>query len=259
MATTVPGLATGLCSVTLRAHSVPEVAAVAAAAGLSCVEWGADVHVPPGDLAAARLARETGVSLGLRAASYGSYFRAGPHGSAEFAPVLASAVALGVPRIRVWAGVTGSAEASPDEIRATASATRAAAERAADAGIGLAFEYHGNTLTDTAESALRLLAEVDHPGVRTYWQPRVGMPDQDAVRDLERVLSWVDTVHAFSWWPGEQRLPLAARDGLWRGVLSVLHASGRPHDVLLEFVPGDDPGQVREDAAALLRLAGDRG
>jgi hypothetical protein len=81
------------------------------------------------------------------------------------------------------------------------------------------------------------------------------MADEEAIRDLGRVLSWVDAVHAFSWWPGEHRLPLAARDGLWRRVLALVRASGRSHDVLLEFVPGDDPDQVRADAATLLGLA----
>src|SRR5262245_17804648 len=68
-------LSLGLCSVTLRACSIDEVVAVAVGAGLECIEWGGDVHVPPGDLEAARRARSATSAAGLRVASYGSYWR----------------------------------------------------------------------------------------------------------------------------------------------------------------------------------------
>ena len=44
----------GLCSITFRDLSWPEVVAVATDAGLEGVEWGADVHVPGGDQTRAR-------------------------------------------------------------------------------------------------------------------------------------------------------------------------------------------------------------
>jgi 3-dehydroshikimate dehydratase len=50
----------GLCSVTLRDMSALDVIAVAARAGLTAIEWGADRHVQPGDLAlAAAIGRRT--------------------------------------------------------------------------------------------------------------------------------------------------------------------------------------------------------
>src|SRR5689334_25420235 len=103
-----PYLSLGVCSVTLRACSIDDVVAVAAGAGLECIEWGGDVHVPPGDLAAARHARQTTLAAGLRVASYGSYWRC----SGDFGPVLATARELGAPRVRIWAGETGSADAT---------------------------------------------------------------------------------------------------------------------------------------------------
>lgn len=42
----------GLCSVTFRALPAAEVLRLGVAAGLDCVEWGADVHAPPSDPAA---------------------------------------------------------------------------------------------------------------------------------------------------------------------------------------------------------------
>ena len=44
---------TGLCSVTFRSLPPREVVRVAAEANLDGIEWGADVHVPVGELATA--------------------------------------------------------------------------------------------------------------------------------------------------------------------------------------------------------------
>lgn len=246
----------GLCSVTLRHLPVRAVLEVAEASGLAAVEWGGDVHVPPGDIRGAAATCAAGLELGIRVASYGSYFRAGSDDLDDFAAVLATAVALGAPRVRIWAGHVGSAAATADTRRAVASVARAAAARAADAGVQLAFECHGDTLTDTAESTLALLSDVGHPAVSTYWQPPVGVSDAEAVRSLERVLPWVAAVHVFSWWPRDERQPLEAREWLWSTVFDVLRRTGLPYDALLEFVRNDDKAQVAADAAALSRLAG---
>jgi 3-dehydroshikimate dehydratase len=249
-----PKIHSGLCSVTLRQESALAVLDVAARAGLHRIEWGADVHVPPGEVRAATDVRDTGRDRGITVASYGSYYRAGSDPAEDFPAVLASAVALGAPRVRIWAGALGSAQVSADQRREVVRAIRTAAQRAADVGVTLAFEYPSGTLTDTAASTLRLLAEVDHPAVRTYWQPPLDLPDAAAVDDLRQVLPWVDAVHVFSWWPGYERLPLTARDRLWSEVFAVLGAAGRDYDALLEFVVDDDPDRVATEAASLAQL-----
>jgi 3-dehydroshikimate dehydratase len=254
MTSTEERFSAGLCSVTLRHLPVRQVVDVAAAAGLSCVEWGGDRHVPPGNTRAAALARQVGLDQGIRVASYGSYFRAGPDGADGFAAVLASAVALGAPRIRIWAGDVASAAATAQHRRAVVDVARSVAEQASDAGVRVAFEYHGGSLTDTADSAARLLQDVDHPAMGTYWQPPVAAPDAAALDGLERVLPWVAAVHVFSWWPGERRLPLDARAPLWRAVFDALHRTGRRYDTLLEFVRDDDPAHIVADGATLVRL-----
>jgi 3-dehydroshikimate dehydratase len=240
--------------VTLRRLPRDAVLDLAARAGLACVEWGGDIHVPAGDPATAARAAAESRDRNVRVASYGSYFRAGPHGAGQFAPVLASALALGATRIRIWAGDTASAQASAEQRRAVVDACRAAAARAADAGVRLAFEYHRGTLTDTAESTVRLIEEVGHPAVSTYWQPPVGLGDDDALAGLRQVLPWVSAVHVFSWWPSTERLPLDERADLWRRVFGLLHGTGRPYDALLEFVPGDSPERLVADARTLARL-----
>jgi 3-dehydroshikimate dehydratase len=236
-----PRVRPGLCSVTLRALSIEDVAGAAAAAGLEAIEWGADVHVPPGDLAAARRARDAGPAV----ASYGSYFRAGDPLD-EFERVLDTARALGAPRVRIWAGRVGSAQATAGQRAAVAEGVRAAAELAGE--IEVALEFHGGTLTDDPASAVALLEAAG--GARTYWQPPQGAPDDVALAGLRAVAPWLSAVHVFSWWPRDERRPLAARSALWREALAL----AGDVDALLEFVPGDDPAVLAREAATLRAL-----
>jgi len=102
----------GLCSITLRHLDVPGVLAAAVEAGLAYVEWGADIHVPAGDEAAAARVRAATEDAGLAVASYGSHYRAGQTAPAAFDGVLRSAVLLGAHRIRIWASAAGTDETS---------------------------------------------------------------------------------------------------------------------------------------------------
>ncbi|MFC4997760.1 sugar phosphate isomerase/epimerase family protein [Dactylosporangium cerinum] len=241
----------GLCSVTMRRHPVPDVVAVAAAAGLTAIEWAGDHHVPPSDPAAAAAAGARTRDAGLTVAAYGSYFRCDDPLAAT--GTVAAAVALGAPRIRVWAGATGSANASPQQRAAVAAAARRICDEAGGHGLTVAFECHRDTLTDTPASALALLAAVDRSNAAMYWQPPNDLPDAAAVGTLEALLPHVVAVHAFSWWPGTRRLRLAEREDLWRAAAALLPSG---IDVLLEFVPGDDPALITPEATALRRILG---
>ncbi|MFD6699907.1 MULTISPECIES: sugar phosphate isomerase/epimerase family protein [unclassified Microbacterium] len=240
----------GLCSVTFRQLDPAAISALAASAGLQAIEWGGDVHVPPGDAArAAEVARIT-ADAGLAVASYGSYFRA--DAAEDIAPILDSAAALGADRIRVWAGRIGSADATVAERAATIDALASAAEQAGRRGISLALEFHGRTLADDAEQTLRVLDDVASPHLSTYWQPTVAASAAAAVAEYARIADRVSAVHVFSWWPATERLPLTARDGLWRAFFAAAAAApAPPSDALLEFVPDDDPAALAAEAVAL--------
>ena len=240
----------GLCSVTFRALSAAHVVSLASQARLEAIEWGGDVHVPPGDVATARQVAALTADAGLAVASYGSYFRAGE--GEDITPVLDSASALGARRIRVWAGSVDASDAAERDHAGTVERLRAAATAASARGIELALEYHGGTLANAPATTLRVLDEVAHPALRTYWQPTVGAADAVVIDEYRAVADRVSAVHVFSWWPRTERLPLADRDGLWRELFAV--ASGAPtppEDALLEFVPDDDPALLAREAAAL--------
>ncbi|OHV37951.1 sugar phosphate isomerase [Parafrankia colletiae] len=230
---------------TYRALSVGRVVELAARAGLGVVEWGADVHAPPGDTSALGEVRATTAAGGLSTCSYGSYWCAGRDDLSAFAETAAAATALDARRIRVWAGTEGSAGAQ--DRPSVVAALREAAQFAAGHGLQVALEFHPGTLADTADSTVRLLDEVGHDALSTYWQPPVNEPDAVALAGLRTVRDRVSAVHMFSWWPGWHRLPLTGRESLWREALALVG----PVDLLLEFVPDDDPALLVGEARTL--------
>lgn len=240
-------IAPGLVSITFRKLDPAEIIGLVQQAGLAGIEWGGDVHVPPGEVARAREIRQRTLDAGLSVLAYGSYYRLDGR---NFEAVLESAVALGAPVIRVWAGAVGSAKADPAHRAAVIVDSRRCGDLAGRAGIQIAFEYHGGTLTDTDESAQTLLREVDHPNVFTLWQPRVGPGVEANLAGLRGVLSRLLNLHVFHWTghPRERR-PLAEGLHDWRQYLGAI-ADG-DHAALLEFVQNDEPQNFLRDAATL--------
>jgi sugar phosphate isomerase/epimerase len=245
----------GLVSITFRKLSVSEIARLASQAGLQCVEWGGDIHVPHGDLAAACEAARISADCGLRVSSYGSYLRLGASSGPSPAEVVETAVALGAPTIRVWAGTMGSAESDEATRTAVIRDALAMADLAHAANTSIAYEFHANTLTDTTESAVRLLQATEHPAIHTFWQPPNGMAIDRSLISLKAVLPRLRNVHAFHWWPDAgHRLPLNEGRDRWIQYLAVIRNAGLNPDVLLEFVRGDDPELLASEAKTLSKL-----
>lgn len=245
----------GMCSVTFRSLTVDEVAALVHECGLGAIEWGADVHVPPGDTAS--ISRARAASAGV-STSYGSYLFAGgiDVSPGEVASVMDTAVGLGCTMVRVWTpfGVL------PGDARRSEIVERlhAAAAVGAERGLTLGLEFHGGTLTETASSTRSLLADVGATNLMTYWQPPYWrserrIPDDD-VADVVALGDMVTNVHVYEWTsaPELRRRPLAEGAARWPAVLDALDVVGGPQRAaLLEFVADDDPDRFRRDAATL--------
>lgn len=245
----------GLVSISFRKLSAEQVAAAAATAGLECVEWGGDIHVPHGDIARAAEVAKLTSDHGLSVSAYGSYLRLGEPSSPSYSAILDSASALGAPTIRVWAGAKGSATSSADDRRAVVKAALEFAELAAARKMTICYEFHGNTLTDTGESAARLLAETQHPAILSLWQPTIGLSIPECLDSLDCVLPRLLNVHAFHWWPtAKHHLPLAEGRNRWAAYLHAIRDAGKDPDVLLEFLPGNDPAALAGEAVTLREL-----
>jgi 3-dehydroshikimate dehydratase len=245
------GISTGVCSVSFRALTPQTVIDLAHTNDLDGIEWGSDIHVPVGDLDQAATVADATEHAGLRVLSYGSYWSAEDD---TFPAVLRTARALRAPRIRVWAGRLSSSETSAAQRSHLTRQLRDAADLAAAQGIELGLEFHGGTLTDTLPSTERLLQDIDHPNVHTYWQPALNVEDAEALTGLKHLMRAVSTIHVFSWWPDAERRPLAERSELWASVIDQVLASGTTHDLLLEFVADNEPDQLAADASTLHAL-----
>nr|CEL19832.1 hypothetical protein [Kibdelosporangium sp. MJ126-NF4] len=241
---------------TLRHKTPADVAAIAADAGLGIVEWGGDIHVPSGDLAAATHARKVCDDNGLAVGTYGSYHKLGDSDPDEFPELVRTAVELGARRVRVWAGTRASADAGPQYRAEVTSALRRCADLAGDRGLAVTVEYHVESLTDDIDSALALYAEAGPADLVAHWQPRESPIVGRCLAEIRALLPTLASVHAFSWGPDgyTERLALAAREDLWRPVFDLLSTKDDV-EVLLEFVPDDDVEAVVRDAETLRQFA----
>lgn len=244
-------LQTGLVSVTFRALSPKQIVALVAEAGLKGIEWGGDVHVPPGDDSTAEHVRAITIDAGLQVASYGSYFRAGEDDAEVRHAVLRAAQILQAPNIRIWAGRQGSASAAAAYRQKVAADAHALAEEAAAVGITISFEFHPNTIADTVESALALLNDINNDNVFMYWQPPVDMAVDQRLAGLEAIYPHLTNVHVMNYVSNKGRLPLANASDEWLAYLRPVVASPRQHWAMIEFVPDNSPDAFRTDACTL--------
>lgn len=193
---------------------------------------------------------------GLEIEGFGSYYRAGIENSdGLFEKNLEVAIALGAPRIRVWAGTKDAEVANGADRAAVVADLRRCAVLARQAGVRIMLEFHGGTLTNTAESAEALMRELGDTNISLYWQPPNGLPKDQVLAGLKRVLPWVDSIHVFHWIIDAsgnlRRLPLVDGCSAWDEYLNLLAAPGCSRWVMLEFVADDDPERFLEDARQL--------
>jgi sugar phosphate isomerase/epimerase len=242
----------GLVSITFRQLTPPEIVALVAQAGLTGIEWGGDVHAPHGDISQAKAVRQMTAEAGLQVAAYGSYYRLSHDDSGPFEAVLETAITLGAPAIRVWAGRQGPDKADAAYRQAVIEDSRRSADLAAAAGITIVYEFHANTLTDSNESTRKLLAAVDHPNLKTYWQPpRYSKLDYN-LAGLAAIFPWLYGLHVFTWHTETgERLPLADGADLWAQYLAKIATLDRDMFAMIEFVANDAPDQFLLDAEVL--------
>lgn len=241
----------GLVSVSFRALSPREIVALCVASGLTHLEWGADVHVPPNNISRAREVGETTRDAGLKVLCYGSYYRCD---QSDFAPVLEAAVALDAPRIRVWAGTSedDDFERVLDDLLRISSLAKTQKRE-------VVVEFHGGTLTFNGSNARRLL-DAGRGAFSSLWQPlRRAVDDEQIKENLEElrlVAPFVKHIHAYEWretLSGKQSLSLD-NSAQWPRYIKELRLLKLQVPLMLEFVPNDDPKVLEREAVALRML-----
>lgn len=265
----------GICSVTLAKHPVETVIKTAVDAGLKGIEWWGNGHVPHGDIECARRVRGLTENAGLEVSSYGSYYRVGVSEAAglSFDSVLQTAIALETRLIRVWAADRDYHDADEEFIQSVVDDTFRIADISAKQGISVVFEYHGGSLTDRNDTAIKFAEKVIHPNVFFSWQPPHGYSLEHCLDGLRGLLPRLGTVHVYHWTIGSyeknilnetirplnypddfHRHPLSDGTERWRKYIDAVGATGRDHYALLEFVKDDSLNAVVKDAATLIKL-----
>jgi sugar phosphate isomerase/epimerase len=130
----------------------------------------------------------------------------------------------------------------------------------------LVVEMHADTLADTAQSALRLMREVDRDNFRLNFQVASVEDGVSPEQRLQETLPWIAHVHAQNYErvpaPGEalQRAPLASGAVDYRSLLARLKDFGYRGCVAVEFAYTEQSGReeaLAEDAAFLRAACGD--
>lgn len=247
---------TGIVSVTFRKKTIDEIIRLAKSSSLECIEVGSDVHAPKEDHENCKRIAALAADSGIEIISYGSYYKLGQYESPEdeFEGYISAAKLLKAKNIRIWAGVRGSADIGPDERTRLTAEARLCARLAAEAGLTMSFEYHGGTLTDGCDSALKLMDDIAADNVSLYWQPNQYKDTDFNTSTLKRVLPFVSNVHVFAWdarGGSCLRFPLAVHEAAWHEYLDILSSDTKEHALLMEFVKDDSDAHFIEDAKTL--------
>ena len=247
----------GLCSVTFRQKTPKEIIDLASKAGIQSIEWASDAHVHEGDINTAGEVRKMTEAAGLEVSSYGSYYRLGM--KHDIIPFLESAKALGANEIRICGGFNPSAYTTPFARDALVREAKDISHKAADYGITLSTECHANTITDTPESLLMFMFEVNKPNFRTYWQALLHIPESEQIRSLRAIYNSgkLTNLHLYYFKQFEtsrdQRLLEEAYD-IWAERLSLFKGDDTTRHAMLEFVRGGSDESLIADGKTLVRL-----
>ncbi|MBR5459301.1 MAG: sugar phosphate isomerase/epimerase [Clostridia bacterium] len=228
---------TGLCSISFRDRSVFDIVDAVKKASLDAVEWGSDVHAPVG----------SGRIDGAKCSSYGTYFKLGVTPICELESYIETARVLGTDILRLWCGACGSGECS--DKNALFDICREASAIAEREGVTLCMECHQGTYTDTAESSLELMREVDSDNFRMYWQPNQYRTVEENIASAKAVAPFVKNIHVFNW-EGDKKYPLIEAVDTWKRYLE-LFGSGT---LLLEFMPDGRLESLEREAEALFKI-----
>lgn len=238
----------GLVSVSFRKNSVEEIIDAVKENGLSCIEWGSDVHARPEDEEALNKIIFLQEKEGIKTSSYGTYFRFGQSELSELEKYIAAAKKLGTDILRLWCGTKGSLDYTAEEKEALYIEAREAAKIAEKHNVYLCMECHPNTLTDKKEPASELMGAVSSPNFKMYWQPNQFESLEENIEYIRLLKPYITHIHVFNW-EGLEHYPLKDNPEKWLTYLSELGDDERT--LLLEFMPDHRIESLKEETAAL--------
>ncbi len=243
----------GLVSVSFRQHSPKEILEAAKVAGLSCTEWGSDVHAPCRDIERLREIAKLQKEYGIVCSSYGTYFRLGETPIDELESYITAAKMLGTDVLRLWGGTKSGEEYSDSEKQELIDQCKNVAQIAENADVTLCLECHRKTYTQRLDDTLSLMREINSPHFRMYWQPFQWQGIKDNLVYAEAIAPFTRHIHVFQWKDNER---FSLNDGVeeWRGYLNKFSP---PRTLLLEFMPNGTIEELAGEVNALKSIIGE--
>ena len=238
----------GLVSVSFRDRTPEEILSAVKDAGLTCIEWGSDVHCPPEKAEEIAALQE---KHGITCCSYGTYFRLGITPMEELPAYITAAKVLGTDIVRLWCGDKNSEEYTEAEKEELFSQCRAAAAIAEREGVTLCMECHNWTYTNSKEGAYELMQAVNSPAFRMYWQPNQFQAFAENIAYATMLAPYTLHLHVFNW-QGREKYPLHLAQEVWK---AYLHCFVPGKTLLLEFMPDNKIETLKQEATALKEIA----
>ncbi|MBQ4323977.1 MAG: sugar phosphate isomerase/epimerase [Clostridia bacterium] len=244
----------GLVSISFRKNSPRKILEIVREAGLSCIEWGSDVHAPCNDSEKLREIAAMQKEYSITCSSYGTYFRLGETPIDELERYITAAKILGTDILRLWCGTKSGSNMTREETDSLLAECRKAAKIASEQKVTLCMECHKNTFTENLSDALLLMNEINSPRFRMYWQPFQWKSCEENLAYAKAIAPFTHHIHVFQW-KDKARFPL--KEGLeeWKGYLALFSA---PRTLLLEFMPDDRTESLPVEADSLKRIVGEK-
>lgn len=248
----VPTYNLGLVSVSFRNHTPEEILQAMKNTDLQCIEWGSDIHAPCHDIPRLKYLASLQTEYNIRCCSYGTYFRLGETPIQELQAYIDAAKVLNTNILRLWCGSKSGKNMREAERDNLIYECRTAAEIARQNDVILCMECHRNTLTDDCRDGAALMEAVHSPHFRMYWQPFQWQSVEENVHNAKLIAPYTEHIHVFNWREDEM-LPLHEAIEDWRRYLV---SFGKPHTLLLEFMPKGTLVELPTEAESLKQIVG---
>ena len=237
----------GLVSVSFRSNSPREIFEAMRKAGLSCIEWGSDVHAPCNDLQRLEELVALQKEYGIEYSSYGTYFRIGINAIEELNAHVAAARMLGCKILRLWCGQKNYEDYTHVEKESFFEQARQIAALGEREDVIFCMECHNKTFTNCLQGALELMEATHSPHFQMYWQPNQYVDFETNLRYAKAIAPYTKVIHVFHW-EEKNRYPLKDAKLPWLAYLACFDGSQR---LLLEFMPDNLLESLGEESKAL--------
>ena len=239
----------GMTSLTFRNHSIEEVIRIAKKADIDGIEWGVSEAHAFSDDNLDKIKCLSG-KAGIEVFSLGSYCLMTDWEDCR--KTVDIAVRISAPVIRVWAGHKSPWDCLDEEFEQIVENTKKMAEYASQYHISLGFEHHKSSLTETAESAVKLIKAVNCKNVGLYWQ-NIGRDYEENMKNIQMLTPYLTGIfHLQNYSVEEGYLLLESISDKLAGYLEAFKSTD--YKALIEFVKDDLEENFYQDVSVLKEI-----